>query len=110
MKFKSVTFDLDGTLLDTIADLAEGCRRMLEELGEPPRSPEEIHSFVGKGMAVLVERCLTRGHAPSAEKLHAGIESYVTSTDAATALGTHTAEYTAMSTGMDAATYWRSQV
>jgi phosphoglycolate phosphatase len=76
MKFKSVTFDLDGTLLDTIADLAEGCRRMLEELGEPPRTPEEIHGFVGKGMAVLVERCLTRGRAPSAEKLHAGIESF----------------------------------
>ncbi|MGE5491268.1 MAG: phosphoglycolate phosphatase [Actinomycetota bacterium] len=76
MKFKSVTFDLDGTLLDTIADLAEGCRRMLEELGEPPRSQSEVHSFVGKGMAVLVERCLTRGHPPSAERLHAGIESF----------------------------------
>ncbi|HZX31345.1 MAG TPA: phosphoglycolate phosphatase [Rhodocyclaceae bacterium] len=76
MKFKSVTFDLDGTLLDTIADLAEGCRRMLEDLGEPSRTQEEIHSFVGKGMAVLVERCLTRDHPPSAERLHAGIESF----------------------------------
>lgn len=46
----------------------------------------------------------------SGSALHAGIESYVTSTDVATALGTRTAEYTAMSTGMDAATYWRSQV
>lgn len=76
MKFKSVTFDLDGTLLDTIADLAEGCRRMLEELGEPPRTQEEVHSYVGKGMTVLIERCLTRGHAPTAERLHAGIESF----------------------------------
>ena len=76
MRFRSVTFDLDGTLLDTVADLAEACRHMLEELGEPPRTLEEIHSFVGKGMAVLVERCLTRGHAPSAEHLHAGIESF----------------------------------
>lgn len=76
MRFQSVTFDLDGTLLDTVADLAEACRRMLLELGEPPRTAEEIHSFVGKGMAVLVERCLTRGHAPSATLLHAGIESF----------------------------------
>ncbi len=69
LPFQSVTFDLDGTLLDTIADLAEGCRRMLAELGEPPRSQEEVHSFVGKGMAVLVERCLTRERAPTAARL-----------------------------------------
>ena len=76
MYFQSVTFDLDGTLLDTIADLAEGCRLMLEEVGEPPRSQAEVHSFVGKGMAVLVERCLTHGQAPSADKLHVAIESF----------------------------------
>lgn len=76
MKFRSVTFDLDGTLLDTVADLAEACRRMLADLGEPPRSQAEVHSFVGKGMAVLVERCLTREHPPTAERLHAGIESF----------------------------------
>lgn len=76
MRFQSVTFDLDGTLLDTIVDLAEACRRMLEELGEPPRSQAEIHRFVGKGMAVLVERCLTRGSAPSAERLHHAIEVF----------------------------------
>ena len=76
MYFQSVTFDLDGTLLDTIADLAEACRLMLEEIGEPLRSPAEVHSFVGKGMAVLVERCLTHGQPPSAEKLHQAIESF----------------------------------
>ncbi|MBS1158247.1 MAG: phosphoglycolate phosphatase [Proteobacteria bacterium] len=74
--FHSVTFDLDGTLLDTIADLAEACRLMLAEIGEPSRTPAEVHSFVGKGMAVLVERCLTRGRAPSAEQLHLAIESF----------------------------------
>ena len=78
MHFQSVTFDLDGTLLDTIADLAEGCRRMLEEIGAPPRSPAEVHSFVGKGMAVLVERCLTHDTAPTAEALHAAIVSFKT--------------------------------
>ena len=76
MKFESVTFDLDGTLLDTVADLAEACRRMLVEVGAPPRSPAEVHSFVGKGMAVLVERCLTREQPPSAAQLAAAIESF----------------------------------
>ncbi|NJD23958.1 MAG: phosphoglycolate phosphatase [Betaproteobacteria bacterium] len=76
MHFASVTFDLDGTLLDTIADLAEGCRRMLAELGEPPRTVAEVHSFVGKGMAVLVERCLTHARLPTAERLQAAIASF----------------------------------
>lgn len=76
MYFESVTFDLDGTLLDTIADLAEACRLMLDEVGAPPRSQAEVHSFVGKGMAVLVERCLTHAQPPSAERLHEAIESF----------------------------------
>ena len=76
MHFQSVTFDLDGTLLDTIADLAEACRLMLDEVGAPPRSQAEVHSFVGKGMAVLVERCLTHEQPPSDAQLHAAIESF----------------------------------
>jgi len=76
MRFDSVTFDLDGTLLDTIADLAEACRLMLAEIGAPARTPAEVHSFVGKGMAVLVERCLTHGRAPDADQLLLGIEVF----------------------------------
>ena len=76
MRFDSVTFDLDGTMLDTVADLAEACRLMLEDVGASPRSLAEIHSFVGKGMAILVERCLTREHPPTAEQMHAAIEAF----------------------------------
>lgn len=76
MRFRSVTFDLDGTLLDTIADLAEACRLMLAEIGEPPRTQAEVHSFVGKGLAVLVERCLTRDDAPAGERLQLAIASF----------------------------------
>lgn len=64
MKFKSVTFDLDGTLLDTVGDLTEACRLMLLDLDLPTRSEAEIRSFVGRGMVVLVERCLNRGTPP----------------------------------------------
>jgi phosphoglycolate phosphatase len=76
MQFQSVTFDLDGTLLDTIADLAEACRRMLQEIGAPARSSDEIHRFVGKGMVVLVERCLTREAPPAPEYLAQGIAAF----------------------------------
>lgn len=61
MIFHSVTFDLDGTLLDTIADLADAANLMLAELGRPARTQAEIHSFVGKGIPNLVWRCLTEG-------------------------------------------------
>lgn len=76
MIFDSVTFDLDGTLLDTVADLAEACRMMLDEVGAAPRTQAEVHSYVGKGMAVLVERCLTHEAPPTAEQLHEAIESF----------------------------------
>ena len=49
---------------------------MLDEIGAPPRTLAEVHSFVGKGMAVLVERCLTYEQAPTAEQLHQAIEAF----------------------------------
>jgi phosphoglycolate phosphatase len=64
MKIASVTIDLDGTLADTVADLAHACQAMLADLGQPTRSEEEIRSFVGKGMLNLVTRCLTRTWVP----------------------------------------------
>jgi phosphoglycolate phosphatase len=58
---RSVTLDLDGTLLDSLPDLAAGANLMLAELDQPLRSQDEICSFVGKGIADLVRRCLTEG-------------------------------------------------
>jgi len=71
MAVRAVTFDLDGTLLDTIADLAAACDAMMLELGRPALGVERVRRFVGKGMVVLVERCLTAadGRSPSAESL-----------------------------------------
>ncbi len=76
MPLLSATFDLDGTLVDSIPDLAAACHAMLAELGQPPRTDGDIHRFVGKGMAVLVERCLTWGAAPEASLLEAGIAAF----------------------------------
>jgi phosphoglycolate phosphatase len=55
---KGVTIDLDGTLLDTIPDLAAAANMMLAELGRAPLAIEVIRTFVGKGITNLVERTL----------------------------------------------------
>lgn len=56
--YKVIIFDLDGTLLDTLTDLADSANAMLRQKGYPERSVEEIRQFVGHGMKNLVERCL----------------------------------------------------
>jgi phosphoglycolate phosphatase len=50
--------DLDGTLLDTVPDLAAAAGRMLAALNLPARTQEEIRSFIGRGIPSLVQRCL----------------------------------------------------
>ena len=55
---KAVTIDLDGTLLDTIPDLAAAANLMLRELERPPLDEALVRTFVGKGIQNLVERVL----------------------------------------------------
>ena len=55
---KLVIFDLDGTLLDTIADLAESTNHALKQLGYPTHDVETIRTFVGNGINKLLERAL----------------------------------------------------
>lgn len=62
------SIDLDGTLLDTVLDLHAACAAMLVDLGRPPLSVEDTRRYVGKGMRVLVERCLD-GEGMTAEAL-----------------------------------------
>ncbi len=53
-----VIFDLDGTLLDTVADLAAAVNHALEGMGLPAHSVETIRTFVGNGIGKLLERAL----------------------------------------------------
>ncbi|MCL2076606.1 MAG: phosphoglycolate phosphatase [Betaproteobacteria bacterium] len=75
-KISSVTFDLDGTLLDTAVDIAAACRRMLAAMGKPARDEAEIRIFVGRGMRDLIERCLTWEMPPSASELEEGMRLF----------------------------------
>jgi phosphoglycolate phosphatase len=59
LRVKAVMIDLDGTLLDTIPDLAAAANMMLGELGRPVLDESLIRTFVGKGIPRLVERSLT---------------------------------------------------
>jgi phosphoglycolate phosphatase len=55
---RAVAIDLDGTMLDTIEDLATAVNLMLGDLGLPSLELEQVRTFVGKGLANLVQRSL----------------------------------------------------
>ena len=61
MKYKAVIFDLDGTLLNTLDDLATSMNHALRSFSFPERSREEIRTFVGNGIRMLVRRALPEG-------------------------------------------------
>ncbi len=58
MRVKAVLIDLDGTLLDTVPDLADAANAMLAELRRLTLPVDTIRDFVGKGIPNLVGRCL----------------------------------------------------
>ncbi len=60
---KTVLFDLDGTLLDTLQDLQESLNTVLAEYGQPQHTSDEVRRFVGNGLPKLVERALKNGTA-----------------------------------------------
>ena len=77
---RSLTIDLDGTLVDTVLDLHQACNAMLAELELPDRSVEEIGRFIGRGTNTLVRRCLTddaSGAAPSDTLFEQGLAAYL---------------------------------
>lgn len=61
MRHKAVIFDLDGTLLDTLDDIADAMNATLERQGRAPHPVESYRLFVGDGMATLVRRALGEG-------------------------------------------------
>ncbi len=56
--YKTYIFDLDGTLLDTLQDLADSVNYALKEHGMPTHSKDAIRGFVGNGVRLLMERAV----------------------------------------------------
>ena len=58
MKYQAVLFDLDGTLLDTVQDLADSVNTVLRRFGFPEHGTESYKYFVGDGVEQLARRAL----------------------------------------------------
>ena len=61
MKYTTILFDLDGTLLNTLVDLRNSVNYALEQFGYPVQSLENIRNYVGNGVAMLVHRSVPNG-------------------------------------------------
>ena len=61
---QTVIFDLDGTILNTLDDLADAANYALRRRGFPPRTTDEVRRFVGNGIRLLIERSVPAGTAP----------------------------------------------
>ena len=61
--YKNYIFDLDGTLLNTLADLASSTNYALRQYGMPEHSVDDVRRFVGNGVGKLIERAIPDGLA-----------------------------------------------
>lgn len=64
MKKPWIIFDLDGTLIDSVPDLADGVDRTLAHFGKPPAGADLVRTWVGNGSVKLVERALAWADLP----------------------------------------------
>ena len=72
-----ILFDLDGTLLSTLEDLADAVNYVLKQYGCPERSLEEVRQFVGNGALRLIELALPgKENDPPVEEVLAAYQVY----------------------------------
>ena len=72
----AVVFDLDGTLVDSLGDIADAANAMLDQLGHASHPVRAYRQFVGDGVQLLVERCLPTDVAASEQQLRHALEMY----------------------------------
>ena len=59
MRYRLIAFDLDGTLLNTLGDLTYAVNETMKAFGYPTRTREEVRSFIGDGIQMLLRRCVS---------------------------------------------------
>ena len=75
--YKIYIFDLDGTLLDTLGDLAAAVNNALRTHGMPEHSIDDVRRFVGNGVRKLMERAIPEGESnPQFEATFATFREY----------------------------------
>jgi phosphoglycolate phosphatase len=67
MSYDLLVFDLDGTLVDSAADISASLRRVLDRLGRPPIAHADVVAAIGAGVRKLVERTTPAPHEPVVE-------------------------------------------
>lgn len=77
MNYNPIIFDLDGTLLNTLGDLAAAGNYALEQSGFPVHTENEYRYFVGNGIPKLIERiCPPNSSAETLERVHTLFAEY----------------------------------
>ena len=77
MRYKLAIFDMDGTILNTIDDLAASLNYVLEKSGFPARTMDEVISFIGDGLRKLIERGVPEGtDSETVDKVLADFKEY----------------------------------
>ena len=77
MKNTAIIWDLDGTLLDTLEDLADATNAAMDRFGFPRRTLEEVRRFVGNGAKRLLIQAVPAGSSDEkVEQVLAWFQSY----------------------------------
>lgn len=61
MRYSTVIFDMDGTILETLEDMWNSVNVTMDQVGYPHRTLEEVRAFVGNGAPKLIQRCMPLG-------------------------------------------------
>jgi phosphoglycolate phosphatase len=77
MFYKAVLFDLDGTLLNTLEDLADAVNRVLDQRGFPMHPLDAYRYFVGDGSLLLVKRALPGSKRDDAELVASCLDAFL---------------------------------
>ena len=77
MRFDTIVFDLDGTLVDTADDLTSSLNHALKTLGRAEVPPDSVRAMVGHGARKLLERGLACSGAAHPELVESGVEPFL---------------------------------
>jgi phosphoglycolate phosphatase len=77
MRYQNIIWDMDGTLLDTLADVLESVNHTMRVFSLPERTREDVRKFVGNGIVRFVELCVPDGRQhPQFDEIAAYFSEY----------------------------------